>query len=82
MTIIAPSRGAPPENATQNKRGDAHRGTRQMCAVADIILRVDEAPLVREIKHRTHDVQHRVDVAPPSEKQRLGDDAGVDGDER
>ena len=27
-------------------------------------------------------MQHRVGVAPPSEKQRLGDDAGVDGDER
>ena len=50
--------------------------------MADIILRVDEAPLVHEIKYRTHEVQHRVGVAPPSEKQRLGDDAGVDGDER
>ena len=80
MPIIAPSRGAPPEKATHKKRGDAHRGTRQMCAVADIILRVDEAPLVREIETRARDVQHRVGVAPPSEKQRLGDDAGVDGD--
>ena len=53
-----------------------------MRAVADIILRVDEAPLVREIKYRTGDVQHRVGVAPPSEKQRLGDDAGVDRDKR
>ena len=81
MAVVAPSRGAPPENPTQNKRGDAHRGARKVRAVADIILRVDEAPLVNEIKHRTHDVQHRVGVAPPSEKQRLGDGAGVDGDE-
>ena len=51
-TIIAPSRRAPPENATQNKRGDAHRGARQVRAVADIILRVDEPPLVREVKYR------------------------------
>ena len=81
MAVIAPSR-APPEKATHNKRGDAHRGARQVRAVADIILRVDEAPLVHEIEARTHDVQHRVGVAPPSEKQRLGDDAGVDGDKR
>ena len=47
--------------------------------MADIILRVDEAPLVHEIKYRTGDVQHGVGVASPSEKQRLGDDAGVDG---
>ena len=53
-----------------------------MCAVADIILRVDEPPLMREVKYRAHDVQHGVDVAPPSGEQRLGDDAGVDGDKR
>ena len=81
MTIIAPSR-APPENATHNKRGDAHRGARQVRAVADIILRVDEAPLVREVKKGTRDVQHSVGVASPSEKQCLSHDAGVDGDER
>ena len=52
MPIIAPSRGAPPENSTQNKGTNAHRGARQMCAVADIILRVDEPPLVREVKYR------------------------------
>ena len=54
-----------------------------MRAVADIILRVDEPPLVNKVKSRARKTQHRVGVgvASPSEKQRLGDDAGVDGHE-
>ena len=82
MTVIAPSSRTPPENATHNKRGDAYCRARQVRTVADIILRVDEPPLVHEVKYRAGDMQHRAGVASPSEKQRLGDDAGVDGDKR
>ena len=82
MAVIAPARAPPPENPTQNKGTNAHRRARQVCAVADIILRVDEAPLVNEVEDGANDVQDRVDVAPPSGEQRLGDDAGVDGDKR